>query len=135
MVRYVESILFGLLVVIIIGIAHKLLSKSFLFLLAATLIFSDILTYQLYYFLPFYGAILLFFFYLKSKRSLYILLSGILVGLGFLFRHDTTLISMITILTASLIMFRNKIISDIKITAVLFLGGVIIAVIDRKSVV
>lgn len=96
-IRYAESFLFAVLISIIVLLAKEFLSKRMLILLAVVLIFSDINTYLLFPYVFFYAALLLAILYLKSRHSYLIFLSGLTVGLGFLFRHDLAIITVLTI--------------------------------------
>lgn len=120
-VRYVESVFFAVLVLIMVLIAGKFITKFLLFLLSLTLIFSDLNTYLFFYYVFFFGAIFLAIEYLKSKSNHLIFLSGLLMGVGSLFRHDTTLISLIAIGVTLLVAFRYKVIDHFR-SAIFFLG-------------
>lgn len=121
-IRYVESFLFAILVMLIIILAREFLSPRMLILLSLALIFSDLNIYLLFPYVFFYGSLLLAILYLKSRSPRLIFFSGLTVGLGFLFRHD---LAIITVLTIGLILLVSD---KIKSASLIFLFGLAVFV-------
>lgn len=97
-VRYVESLLFAFLVLVIILLIKDFIKPLFVSTISIALIFADLNSYLLFFHLFSFGSLLLAYYFIRSEKYIYIFLSGIFLGIEFLFRHDVGLVTLLTIL-------------------------------------
>lgn len=104
--RYAQSILFTGLVAVIILLSRNFLQKKFLILMAIALVFSNLNIHLLFFQFFFLTAILFFLNFWKTEEKKWMLLSGIMIGIGALFRHDTAIAAGATVVSLALLISR-----------------------------
>lgn len=90
-VRFIEYLLYGLFVVVVALIASFIVNRKFLLLIPILFFVAGINDYARFYYLLFYLSVYFFVLYYLKKKFWLIYLSGLFLGIGTFFRHDTAI--------------------------------------------
>lgn len=89
--RFAQSFLFALFIVVLTILLKNVLNWSMMILVLVALLFSNPNIHLLYFNLFFYLSILFLVYSLQRSKQYALFVSGIFLGLGSLFRHDTAI--------------------------------------------